>query len=152
MRLVRINRARYTILSLVLLPLISYGLDSYHAYAESPSFDRQIIIDSPDAESPSFVRQIIIDSPDDWFVVKTSQKSVFVNGADGNKYLIPTGENATQCGAEKNRFPDITSVSYFSDGKSLNATLWLHTPFYGAPFKFRRCPVVISSDQGCSLV
>ena len=105
------------ILSLVLLPLISYGLESYQAYAESPSF----------------VRQIIIDSPDDWFVLRTSEKSVFVNGADGKKYLIPTGENATQCAPEQYRFPDISSVSYFSDGKSLNATVWLKTPFIGPP-------------------
>jgi hypothetical protein len=111
--LVCINGARYIVLTLVLVPIISYGLGSYQVYAESPSF----------------VRQMIIDSPDDWFVVKTRQNSVFVNGADGNKYLIPTGENATHCAPEQNRFPDITAVSYFSDGKSLNATLWLHTPF-----------------------
>ena len=114
-----INGERYIVLTLVLVPIIYYGLESYQVYAESPPF----------------VRQMIIDSPDDWIVVKTPQNSVFVNAADGNKYLIPTGQNATQCVPDQNRFPDITAVSYSSDGNYLNATLWLHTPFMEPPLK-----------------
>lgn len=78
------------------------------------------------AESPSFVRQIITDVPGDWSFVKTRQDSVFVNGTDGKEYAIQTGKSITECVPEQYRFPDIAAVSYFSNGKVLNATLWLY--------------------------
>ncbi len=58
------------------------------------------------AYSPPFLEQQILDDKRDWVNMKTRQP-------------------------EKNEFrvPDITSVNYFSDGKFLNATLWLSKPF-----------------------
>lgn len=62
------------------------------------------------ADSPSFPEQEIVDKVGDWVSMKTRQ-------AANNEF----------------RVPDITSVDYFSDGKFLNATLWLSKPFKEQP-------------------
>jgi hypothetical protein len=81
------------------------------------------------SESPSFVRQIITDPSDDWFVLKPRENFTTVNTIDGGSSNVTIGKTTTECTSEKYRFPDISAVSYFSDGKTLNATLWLYYPF-----------------------
>ena len=76
--------------------------------------------------SPSFVRQEINDGTNDWIL------------ATSNKLL--EARNISEC-AEWNPSlkqysfpsPDIQSVSYISDGKTLNATLWLSDKFAKTP-------------------
>src|SRR5919109_4883300 len=86
--------------------------------------------------SPSFVRQEINDGTNDWIL------------ATSNKLL--EAQNVSEC-AEWNPSlkqysfpsPDIQSVSYISDGKTLNATLWLSD-------KFAKTPLPIKDSQGSS--
>ena len=63
------------------------------------------------AESPSFLEQEIVDNKSDWIEMST------------NKILTK----------EREKYTDIMSVDYFSDGKTLNATLWLLFPFKESP-------------------
>ena len=58
------------------------------------------------AYSPSFANQEIIDPDFDWIIMKNSSHTQY-------------GDHST----------DIESVDYYSDGKMLNATLWLYFPF-----------------------
>ena len=62
-----------------------------------------VVTDKP---SPSFSMQEIIDPDFDWIIMKNSSRAQY-------------GDNST----------DIESVEYYSDGKMLNATLWLYFPF-----------------------
>lgn len=81
------------------------------------------------ANSPSFVRQVIVDPSNDWFFVKPAMNSSLIKASDGRIIPIQTGRSTEDCiPAEKNRFHDISAVSYFSNGKALNATLWLYHP------------------------
>src|SRR5688572_20997382 len=79
------------------------------------------------ASPPPFVRQIITDPPDDWYIVPTPFDVAQVE-IPGYGLILPDIEkNITACKNEKNRFrsPDIEAVTYFSNGTTLNATLWL---------------------------
>jgi len=62
--------------------------------------------------SPSFPQQEIIDQTRDWIDLT-------------NKKLTSSGD----------RYTDIVSVDYFSDGKILNSTLWLLLPFKERPIR-----------------
>jgi hypothetical protein len=64
------------------------------------------------AESPIFSRQQITDRYDDLVDMTTS---TYFNSSKGKNPLMD--------------LTDILSVNYFSDGKKLNATLWLGSPF-----------------------
>jgi hypothetical protein len=66
------------------------------------------------AQSPQFLEQEIFDDRNDWVNMKTMES------------------NNTEFGV-----PDITSVDYFSDGKFLNATLWLFDRFKEQPTSFK---------------
>ena len=66
------------------------------------------------AESPPFLEQEIFDDRRDWVNMKTMK-----------------GNNASF------GVPDITSVDYFSDGKFLNATLWLFDRIKEQPTSFK---------------
>ncbi|HJS64507.1 MAG TPA: hypothetical protein VJ767_06580 [Nitrososphaeraceae archaeon] len=63
------------------------------------------------ADSPSFLEQEIGDNTTDWVDMSTNQIQKKV----------------------KEKYTDITSVDYFSDGKTLNATIWLLFPFKETP-------------------
>jgi hypothetical protein len=65
------------------------------------------------AISPSFAIQEITDPPNDWVNMTTKQHT-------------QNSDPST----------DILSVNYFSDGKFLNATLWLTFPFKDRPIKY----------------
>jgi hypothetical protein len=63
------------------------------------------------ADSPSFLEQEIGDNTSDWIDMSINQI---------NKKVLE-------------KYTDITSIDYFSDGKTLNATLWLLFPFKEEP-------------------
>ena len=91
----------------------------------------------PLSYSPSFVRQEIVDDPSDWQFWKPSSNNFGLPTHSGNPVNIDTAENITECKNEEidkvfNQ-PDIESISYISDGKKLNATMWLTSPFQEAP-------------------
>jgi hypothetical protein len=85
--------------------------------------------------SPSFVRQIIIDPPYDWDIVYTDKNFTFVEIPGGEGFWAKIEKNLSNCKTEQNGFrpPDIEAVTYFSDGKTLNATLWLSDEFIDPP-------------------
>ena len=71
------------------------------------------------AISPVFPRQVIIDGSNDWnysnFLASPSSKL-----------------NSSQCNQNQSFFsstPDIEEINYLSDGKTLNATIWLSSAF-----------------------
>jgi hypothetical protein len=71
------------------------------------------------AISPSFPRQVIIDGSNDW---------------DSSNFLSsPSSKlNSSQCNPDRSFFsstPDIEEINYLSDGKTLNATIWLSSAF-----------------------
>ena len=87
------------------------------------------------ALSPSFPRQVIIDGSKDWF--------------PKNLFKTPDSKiNAIQCIENKSFFssyPDIEEINYLSDGKFLNATVWLSS-FFEEPkqyynFSFNKEPI-----------
>lgn len=67
--------------------------------------------------SPSFSPQAIEDNLNDWALIDTG--------------LLISEKNMTNCANAQYRipYPDIAAVSYTSDGKVLNGTLWLSSPF-----------------------
>jgi hypothetical protein len=72
-----------------------------------------------DAISPSFPRQVIIDDGEDWYPQN------LLEAPDSNF-------NSSQCNEDKSFFssyPDIEEINYLSDGKTLNATVWLSSFF-----------------------
>ena len=77
--------------------------------------------------SPSFTRQEVIDSPNDWNLWKDNSNISKILLHDGNSVLLKNADNLAQCKKEGNKSvsPDIDSVSDISDGKKLNATMWL---------------------------
>lgn len=96
------------------------------------------------AFSSPFTRQEIIDpKPNDWTLVNTPKESTFqVNNFFNNTPVnllyeqnITACEKAKEKDEKENHFhpPDISSVTYHSDGKTLNATIWLSSPFIDPP-------------------
>jgi hypothetical protein len=85
------------------------------------------------SNSPSFVRQEIIDDPDDWIFWKGNSSTAMLNTSDGRLVEIDKA-NKSECKITYNFIPpDIRSVSYISDGKILNASVWLSSPFKEPP-------------------
>lgn len=71
------------------------------------------------ALSPNFPRQVIIDGSNDW------NSTNFLSNPSSNL-------NSSQCRVEQSFFsstPDIEEINYLSDGKTLNATIWLSSFF-----------------------
>src|ERR687897_2437687 len=100
------------------------------------------IVTTVQGESPSFVRQEIVDSSGDWIFWKGSSSSsqsnkTQLNTHGGNIVEVEKADNPSECeiGKGSNYIPppDIQSVSYISDGKKLNATVWLTSPFEEPP-------------------
>ena len=86
------------------------------------------------AESPPFVRQVVIDQPNDWFLIRSPNDTSPIYTSDGNTIQIEIGKNLQDCiTMEQHRFYDISAVSYFSNGKTLNATIWLYHPLIEPP-------------------
>ncbi len=86
------------------------------------------------ADSPPFVRQVVIDRPNDWFLIKSRMDTSPIYTSDGNIIHIETGKNLEDCTTrEQHRFYDISAVTYSSNGKTLNATIWLYYPLIQPP-------------------
>jgi hypothetical protein len=109
-------------------------ISSFQAYVSTPVL----------AQSPSFVRQEIVDLPDDWVFWMGSSSSSLPNKTqltnhDGNVVSVDKATKSSECGMGDDNdnditfLPDIQSVSYISDGKKLNATVWLTSPFEEPP-------------------
>ena len=88
------------------------------------------------AQSPSFVRQEILDDThNDWRLWQgsSSSRAANVTTHSGIVSELPTVQDISECktfGGSRTLFsPDIESVSYISDGNTLNATVWLTDPF-----------------------
>jgi hypothetical protein len=84
------------------------------------------------SSSPPFPRQGIVDPPDDWFLKKSNSNYFAVRTPDGGRFTAINANDMQQClndSHKKISFPDIAAVSYVSDGKTLNAVLWLSSPF-----------------------
>ena len=79
--------------------------------------------------SPSFERQEVDDDDDhaDWFFWPASdtEEEGLVEGSGGKMISIPQSKNHSSCEFGGDISPQIKSVSYSSDGKVLNVTLWL---------------------------
>src|SRR5215213_3866645 len=93
------------------------------------------------ALSPSFARQEITDDSDRWTIVKALHGIPFlVKTPSGDRYA-EYGQDETKCriaqerDSNQSRFhpPDISSITYLSNGTTLNATLWLSSPFMEPP-------------------
>lgn len=84
------------------------------------------------AISPAFPLQQINDGQNDWINMATKQL-VMHKGDSAPDYMGIT---------------DIRAVSYFSDGKILNATLWTYFPFEAKPSKYEQVNygMLIDSD------
>ena len=85
--------------------------------------------------SPSFTRQVITDPPNDWFVIQDDRSNTSITTPNGEKYPLKIAKNITECRREESKsyLPDIVAVTYFSDGRVLNATLWLSSSFVEPP-------------------
>ncbi|HSF50115.1 MAG TPA: hypothetical protein VLA74_05070 [Nitrososphaeraceae archaeon] len=90
---------------------------------------------SADAISPGFPRQVIIDDGKDWFLknlLKAPDSNINTTKCNENKSFFPS-------------YPDIEEINYLSDGKFLNATVWLSS-FFEEPkqyynFSFNKGPI-----------
>ena len=82
------------------------------------------------ALSQSFTRQEIIDSSRDWTLWKKDTNTSPVITHDSDIIEVENAYNISQCKKSNNEFisSDIGSVSYVSDGKNLNATIWFTSP------------------------
>ena len=86
------------------------------------------------ASSPSFVRQEIVDATDDWIFWRGSSDKSQVYSHQGNLVEVDKAKNISQCKiGDEFISPDIKSVSYISNGKTLNATVWLTSNFEEPP-------------------
>ena len=124
MHVLRKSCSQY-ILSLIFITIILLQL-----YFPIPTIVQQSF-----ANSPSFVRQEIIDAPYDWFFWRgSSNESSQVYSHDGNLVEVGKAKDMPECKTGKEFVsPDIRSVSYISNGKTLNATVWLTSPFEEPP-------------------
>jgi hypothetical protein len=79
------------------------------------------------ATSPSFVRQEVADDIFD-VVDKTS------NNINKNNGKVVTNNSSTPSTEKADPSIDIVTANYYSDGRTLNSTLWLFFPFKEKPF------------------
>lgn len=87
------------------------------------------------AISPPFARQEIIDPPNDWEIIKTYPNYTFIEDMKGGRHLVQLAKHESQCLPNSNNYrpPDIQAITYSSDGKKLRATMWLSYPLFDFP-------------------
>jgi hypothetical protein len=84
--------------------------------------------------SPSFIRQEIIDDPADWIFWRGNSSTAKISTDEGILTEIDKADNLSECITNNTFIPsDIRSVSYISDGRDLNVTVWLSNPFVEPP-------------------
>jgi hypothetical protein len=85
------------------------------------------------AFSPPFIRQEIIDQPpNDWVVGNNMNNTFSLTTTNGDELTVERAQHLKNCSTGQNGnfpSPDIEGVSYYSNGKTLNATVWLSSPF-----------------------
>jgi hypothetical protein len=98
------------------------------------------------ALSPSFTRQIITDPINDWFLVKDINNFTTLKTSSGTTFQLNIAKNITDCLPTKNssKIPDISTVTFYSDGRNLNATLWLSSVFEEPPIN---ATVILNSSH-----
>jgi hypothetical protein len=86
------------------------------------------------ALSASFPLQKIINNHNEWSVVQVPKKYTAFP-IPIHHHTIKLAKNSTECKMEQRypRPPGISAVSYISNGKTLNATLWLSNPLIQPP-------------------
>jgi hypothetical protein len=77
------------------------------------------------AVSPSFERQEITDGDNDWIFWSSDSQEDRINLQDNTLQSIPIAKNESDCKLDVESSPQIKSISYFSNGNILNATMWL---------------------------
>ena len=97
------------------LSFLLIGISDSTLYAlaiSSPSFERQEVDDDDDAHT-------------DWFFWPAKEEEATVETIGGEMLAIPQAKDNSSCEFGMDISPQIRSVSYSSDGKTLNVTLWL---------------------------
>jgi hypothetical protein len=103
----------------VLLLILIISWCSYSPHAVQRTF----------AISPSFVKQEIVNAPHNWQFWKDPSQYAPIITHDGHLIEIQNAKSMPQCKTQKLLSPKISSVSYISDGRLLNGTLWLTDKF-----------------------
>jgi hypothetical protein len=85
------------------------------------------------ALSPSFVKEEILAAPNDWIFWKDKSQDETIITHDNHTLPVENAKTMRECKTTKYISPSIGSVSYISDGKVLNATLWLTDGFKQLP-------------------
>jgi hypothetical protein len=70
----------------------------------------------------SFVNQQYIDQVDDWSLIGTPTGNFSILSPNGEVSRFIAEDDRARCNIH---MPDIRGVSYHSDGKTINATLWV---------------------------
>lgn len=81
--------------------------------------------------SPAFNRQEVKDLVNDLDIKNTGADGMLISAPDGQTLQITNAVSIEECKDENGNFisPDIAAVSYLSDGKTLDVTLWLSSAF-----------------------
>jgi hypothetical protein len=89
-----------------------------------------IIAENVYAAPPSFVRQVVEDVENDVVPILGDEDGLVETAY--NNFFVPYLDHATRCMVEDDGINplDIRSISYLSDGKALNGTIWLTQPVY----------------------
>jgi hypothetical protein len=125
--------AKYHILLTLLTTSIIIIVQPYYPLLLSSS--AEAADNNNNNNSPSFVKQEILDAPADWQLWRTSSNMVPITTHDGHTIQVESAKNISECKLGNGEFvsPDLGSVSYISNGKTLNATVWLTSPFKEPP-------------------
>jgi hypothetical protein len=118
-------KAEYILLTLLITSIIMV-VQPYYPLLSSSSADT-----GNNNTSPSFVKQEILDAPADWKLWRTSSNMIPVKTHDGHTIQVQSAKDISECKLGKGEYmsPDIGSVSYISNGKTLDATVWLTDSF-----------------------
>jgi hypothetical protein len=81
--------------------------------------------------SPQFNRQEVRDIANDWSIKNTGTSETKMHAPNGESFWLTNAKEIDQCMNEDRRFisSDIESVSYLSNGETLDVTLWLASSF-----------------------
>lgn len=92
------------------------------------------------AASPSFPRQEITNPLGHWSFMKEPFNETTLRTHNGTQLRIETAKNILECKMDNGSFPfpDIKSVTFISDGKTLNSTVWLTSPIREPPLNDTR--------------
>lgn len=92
-----------------------------------------LVLDSATATSPSFVRQEIADPLNDWYLV-TNPQFYSWKGQDSKTTKVTVAKDMDECMTKSTTIsPDISAISYTSDGNILSTTIWLTSPLQDLP-------------------